>query len=319
MLGMSRGDSVAGLAVDRAVRSCSSIDEVEPVPAWLVCLQVLIAVGIAAWISWDALCDLAFLGWNESESSHVLLVPMVFAWLAWVRRKRISACSFRGRWTGVALIAAGWALWAQGYHYQIQTFWHLGAVLLVAGSAIAFLGRDMFWKFLPAWAALMFAIPLAGRVRLHIAVPMEEVTAIMTQSVAEVLGIHSSRSGNQLTVNGVAVGIVEACNGLRMVVTLFMACYLFAFTKPLRWWVRLIVLAASPVVAIACNVIRLVPTLWMFGNFSNSAAERFHDFAGWGMLVLAFGLLTGFTSLLWWVGLPVYNGNDIGLGTMNAK
>jgi exosortase len=139
---------------------------------------------------------------------------------------------------------------------------------------------------------------------------MEQVTTIMTQSVAEVLGINSSRSGNQLTVNGVAVGIVEACNGLRMVVTLFMACYLFAFTRPLRWWVRVIVLVASPVVAIVCNVIRLVPTLWMFGHTSQSVAERFHDLAGWGMLVMAFGLLTGIASLLCWVGLPVYNGND---------
>jgi exosortase len=288
--------------------------------AWSSLLQMLVAVGLAGWIASDGLIDMASMGWSEPESSHVLLAPLVFVWLAGVRRRRLSQCSFRGRWTGVFIMMAGWVLWRQGYHYQIQSFWHLGAVALVAGSAITFLGKDLFWKFLPAWAALVFLAPMPGRMHLYVAAPLEQVTAIMTQSVAEVLGINSSRSGNQLTVNGVNVCIVEACNGLRIVITLFMACYVFAFTRPLRWWVRMIVLAASPIVAIACNVIRLVPTLWMFGNMSHTAAERFHDLAGWGMLVLAFGLLTGITNLLCWVGVPVYTKQSVSAAsTVHAR
>jgi exosortase len=286
---------------------------------WEILFQTLVAVGIASWIVSDALTDMVSMGWNEPESSHVLLAPLVFVWIAAVRRGRMSDCTFRGRWIGMFMVAAGWLLWAKGYHFQIQSFWHLGAISLVAGSAITFLGKDVLWKFLPAWAALVFLAPIPGRVHGYIAVPLEQVTAMMAQSAAEVLGINSSRSGNQLTVNGVDVCIAEACNGLRMVITLFMACYVFAFVRPLRWWVRMIVLAASPLVAIACNVIRLVPTLWMFGNVSRSAAERFHDLAGWGMLVLAFGLLTGITNLLGWIGVPVFSASRFSASKHNIK
>jgi len=283
------------------------------ISVWLLLLVVLAVVGFVTWIVWESLSDLGSLGLNDPESSHVLLAPLVIAWLAWVRRGRIGQCSLRGRWTGVLVIAVGWALWAQGYRYQIQSFWHFGAILLVAGSVLVVLGADTLWNFLPAWIALIFLVPIPGRVHLYVAVPLERVTAIMTQSVAEAIGMSVSRSGNQLTLNGIDVAIAEACNGLRMVFSLFMACYVFAFMRPLRSWVRLIVLAASPVVAIVCNVIRLVPTVWVFGNASPAAAERFHDIASWAMLGVAFALLTGVARLIDWLGLPVYAEARLGI------
>ena len=261
---------------------------------------------VAVWIGFESLTDLVHLGLNDAECSHILLVPVMFVWLVWMRRGRLTKCQLKGRWTGVAILAIGSALWAQGYHYQIQSFWHLGAVMLIAGSVLVVLGSDAFWRFLPAWVALVFLVPIPGRVHLYVAAPLERVVAAMTQSLSEVLGITVDRSGNQLTVNGVDICIAEACNGMRLVFTLFLACYVFAFVKPLRWWVRLMVLALSPFVAILCNIIRLVPTVWMFGHTSHQHAETFYDTAGWVMLVIAFIGLTGLTSLLDWIGIAVY-------------
>jgi exosortase/archaeosortase family protein len=76
-----------------------------------------------------------------------------------------------------------------------------------------------------------------------------------------------------------------------MVFALFMVCYYVAFATPARWYVRAVLLVASPLVAIVANVIRLVPTIWVFGRFSLQTAERFHNAAGYVMLVLAFLLL----------------------------
>jgi exosortase/archaeosortase family protein len=106
------------------------------------------------------------------------------------------------------------------------------------------------------------------------------------------------RSGSLLSINGVDVTIAEACNGMRMVLTLFMVCYTVAFTTQLRPAVRALFLLASPLVAIVANVVRLVPTIWMFGNRSVQTAETFHTASGWVMSVLAFLLLLGFCRLL---------------------
>ena len=115
-----------------------------------------------------------------------------------------------------------------------------------------------------------------------------------TQSVCVISSAWTSTApGSTLSINGIDVGIVEAFsgNGMRMIITLFLVCYVVAFTVPLRWWVRIIFLALSPIVAIICNVVRLVPTVYLFGNAKRSTAETFHDISGWAMSLFAFGFL----------------------------
>jgi len=71
------------------------------------------------------------------------------------------------------------------------------------------------------------------------------------------------------------VTVAEACNGMRMVFALVLVSYAFAFSMPLRNGVRLVVLAASPLAAIVCNVIRLIPTIWLYGNARREVAGTF--------------------------------------------
>ena len=67
-----------------------------------------------------------------------------------------------------------------------------------------------------------------------------------------------------------------------------------------RW-----LLILSPFVALLCNVIRLVPTSMVYGYGSVTAAEQFHDLAGWVMLPIALGLMVTVLRLLDWLELPV--------------
>jgi exosortase len=113
------------------------------------------------------------------------------------------------------------------------------------------------------------------------------------------------RQGNSLWINGQMVNVVEACNGLRLVWTLILVSWLFAFVTPLKSWVRWTVVAVSPLIALVCNVIRLVPTLYLHGHASKETAEMFHDVAGWCMIPLAFFMLMGVISLIEAFGVDV--------------
>jgi exosortase len=269
-----------------------------------VLLAILVA-GFCVAIASESWLDLLGMAWHDEESSQVFLVPLAIVWLCWVRRDRFSLCTPGGRLLGATLLGAGWLFWSLGYRYQIESFWHGGAVLMAAGGLLSVLGKDVFFKFLPAFAVLIFLVPIPGTGRMVLAVPLQRLTANITQHVAETLGMAVERRGNLLNVNGTDVAVVEACNGMRMVFTLLFSCYVFAFVTPLHSYVRFFILAASPVVAVACNVLRLVPTIWMFGHASTSAANAFHEFAGWAMLIIAFGALLSVVRLLKWAMLPV--------------
>jgi len=263
------------------------------------------AAAVAVVIAGNAWYDLVHVARREEESSHIWLVPIVVAWLVWVRRSRLRTVVPGGRLPGTLMIGVGWFCWSWGYRHSIQSMWHGGAVMMALGAILVVVGRDLLYRFLPAVLVLVFLIPVPKTARVKIAQPLEEVTASVTGSVAEVLGMEVQQRGNLITFEGREVAIAEACNGMRMVFTLFLACYVFAFVTPLRGYVRAIILLASPLTAVVCNVIRLVPTIWVFGHATPERAELFHDVSGWVMLIVAFLGLTGIVRLLKWAMVPV--------------
>jgi exosortase len=271
---------------------------------WHAIMLVIMSV-VAFWATYDAWADILRIAWKDEESSHIFLVPIVSVWLIWVRRGRFRRCRPRGEWVGLLIIVLGWLGYSLGDTYLIQIFWHGGALLVVVGAIFSVLGIDTFFAFLSIIVLQLFLLPVPGRIRQAVAIPLETVTTIITQNACEFFGIVSDRSANVLTVNGHDVQIAEACNGLRMVFALTLVAFAFAFGEPLRGYVRAMILVASPVCAIFCNVIRLVPTVWMYGYWPVSVADDFHSFSGWVMLPIAFLILLGIIRLLRWALVPV--------------
>jgi exosortase len=256
-----------------------------------------VLIGFAVLIHLDAWRDILRIGITDEECSYVLLAPVVIAWLIWVRRGEAARQLVRRGWVGLAIIGLGWLVHWYGYVHD-PVIWRAGAVLVAVGALITVLGLDVSWALAPALAACVFLIPVDPTGRINVAQPLETVAATVTQRICEVLAMNVDRAGNLLSINGRDVTIAEACNGIRMVLTLFMVCYVVAFTMRLGPIARALVLVASPVVAIVANVVRLVPTVWMFGHTSKNTAETFHDVSGWVMTGLAFAVLMGLCWLL---------------------
>lgn len=268
----------------------------------LIAVTAMTAAGV--YVTSDAWLDIYHLAMRDEEFSHMYLVPLVVAWLVWVRRGRLRYCMAGGSYIGPLLVAAGWAIAALGYHNGIESFWHGGSVLIVIGCAVSILGRDVLLNFLPAFGAMAFLVPVPGVLRQYITVPLQASVAKITQMVFDIGGVTVFRAGNLLSINGADVAIAEACNGMRMVFALVMVSYCFAFSMPLRGYVRTIILLASPLSALICNVIRTIPTVWLYGYFPR-VADAFHYVSGWIMLLLAFFLLMAIIRALRWALVPV--------------
>ena len=271
--------------------------------AHFVGLVLLTALGF--WAAFDAWRDIFYIAKRDEESSHAFLVPIVIGWLFWVRRGRVRHCRPVGLWIGPALCLLGWFMYSVGDTHLMQSIWHLGAILLVVGCMLSFLGTQVLRAFLPVFLALVFLIPVPGRIRQRVAIPLQRTTAAVTEAAFRLADEPVTRSGNLLSINGVDVAVAEACNGMRMLFALGMVSYAFAFGTPLRGYARVLVLIATPVSAVLCNVIRLLPTVWVYGNYSEEFARGFHDISGWVMLMVAFGLLMAVLQLLRWAMVPV--------------
>ena len=278
----------------------------------LTIYHVVVAAALAAlgiFVTREAWADLFNIAWRDEEYSHIFLVPLIAGWLVYVRRMRFRRLRHQGTWLGPILLAIGWGLNWWGFNHGVQAFWHGGSVIVALGCVICVLGRGALFGFMPAVAVLAFMVPVPGQLRQKIAVPLQAGIAQIDQALLDLMHVQTHVSGNSLIINGKPVMIAEACNGMRMVFPLILIAFAFAYGLPLRNGVRLLLLAASPVVAIVANVIRTVPEVWLFGAFQSDANQWIpnvvHDYSGWAMLPLAFLVLLAIIRLMRWAAIPV--------------
>jgi exosortase len=286
-------DAGAGRLAVLCFDPCEMNQQSDQQSPWTARQLVLAAIVVAAAVlamgsSW---ADWAEISASDAEFSQVFLVVPFGAIILWVDRARFKGIKGEASWVGPLIVASGWGLAWYGYNNAHQSLWHAGAVLVALGAGIAVLGHGVLLRFLPVFMMLAFMVPLSNRTRLQIAEPLQRVMAIIVANVLQFFGEPVGRQGNLLTVNGQQVAIAEACNGLRMVFTLILVCWLFAFVTPLKTWVRWLIILLSPLTALVCNIFRLIPTLVLYGHASKETADWFHDGAGWAMLPVAFFLL----------------------------
>ena len=281
--------------------------KIRPRRTWQVRDFALLAgtLALAGWFLRTPLADMIAIGFRDEEQSHIFLAPVVAALLLYLRRTRFRYLAFSPSFIGPATVLGGWLICWAGFHYGVQAAWHGGALICLLGVILSFTGVALLQLFAPVLLVMVFLIPVPGTIRHAIALPLQNQATMVTHAVLELVGVGAVRSGNVLLINGQQVAVGEACNGMRMVFALTLVAFAFAFGRPLNNTLRILVLLLSPLTAILCNVIRLVPTSLIFGYGSYESAVRFHDLAGWAMLPVALLILAAVVRLIEWMDFPV--------------
>lgn len=269
---------------------------------WIALIVLASLSFVATWSIWKGIAQYAI---GSAEQSHVLIAPVVILWLAWLRRERLRRWAPRWTYAGSALVLVGWFVAWLGFTRSLLVVQQFGAILLVVTAALTVLGWEFFRRLAPSIVAMCFLLPIPGYVRQEISVPLQQITAYITAFVLDIVGFPVTRAGTILVINGQEVAVAEACNGMRMVSSLAIVSYAFVFSVPMRQWVRVFILLVSPLVAVACNVLRVVPSTLLYGYADHNLASLFHDLSGWAMLFVALGALWLMLATLRWIDISV--------------
>lgn len=265
------------------------------------------SLAVVAWWGRRALEDIYVFAIGQTDNGYILCAPLVAGYLLWLRRSRLQFVRYRPNLWGPLIVALG--LWMSDWGDQvgIQFAWHSGVLVALFGCVYGMTGWEVVRQFAPVLIALVFVVPVPGRLRYMLAAPAQEFSVVTAHAVLQMLGFDAIRSGNVITIAGEPVAVGEACNGMRMVFALALVVYAFVFSVPFSMTTRLLLVALSPLVALVCNIIRLVPTSVAYGWFDPTVAEQIHDIGGWLMLPLALVMLMGIVRVLRWLDLPVMN------------
>ena len=97
----------------------------------------------------------------------------------------------------------------------------------------------------------------------------------LSEHVFELIGFSVLRDGNVLQLTHQRLSVVEACSGIRSLITLSFFCLVYVYFMDDRQWRRAVVVAAAVPAAILVNVFRITFTgvLGKYARLVGSASE----------------------------------------------
>ena len=273
--------------------------------------RVIVAMLLAVVFTSPAWRYIGWAIWRYEHARPIVLVPLVVAWLIWVRRARLRNVMPGQVWPGWLMILAGAQLYFFSYfYYELITAWCLGAVLLVFGAFIVTTGRSVLVQFLPAWVALLLLVPIPLTAMILLSTPVQLAEAHAITGIYRGVGLQASVLEDprypMVLVGSVSLPLASACKGLATALALSIISYGFVFGTPLRTSVRFGVLVLTPLIAILCSSLSLLCTLWVYDQWALVTADTVRAVSEWVTLLFAFLIVTGLLRLLTLISVPVY-------------
>lgn len=262
---------------------------------WHGALLVTVLVALYA----PVLYRLVLQWYNDPDYSHGFLVPFLSAYLIWMRRDRLHQVPRRPSSWGMVIVAVSLALLFLGSLGAELFLTRVSMIGTICGLVVYFAGWALLRGLAFPIAFLLFAIPIPVIIYNQIVFPLQFIASRFATSVLETLNLFPiMREGNVLIMPGMRLEVVEACSGIRSLMSLLALAagygYLAEKSVPVRWF---LFLAMVPL-AILSNGTRVMITALMTNYIGPKAAEGFmHEFSGWVIFVVATAMFLALHSL----------------------
>jgi exosortase len=254
-----------------------------------------VAAGLAAvigWAYWPALVAM-FDKWStDPQYSHGYLVPLFAAVLMYVRRKNLAAAECRPDWRGLLLVVLGAGLFVAG-GYLYMDILAAGAVIpTLLGLALMVGGRAALRWSLPMVLFLGFMVPLPYFVETAVGRPLQAIATRGSTWLLQLSGLPAVAEGNTILLEQGRIAVVEACNGLSMLLTFAALTTGLAMVVDRPLLDKLLLVASTVPVALVVNMARITGNGLAIEWWGPEVAHKwFHDQGGWMMMPLALVLL----------------------------
>jgi exosortase len=252
----------------------------------------LVIAGLVAALYGPVLTHMVADWWKDPDYSHGFVVPLFIGYVLHQRRYRLQQVALEPSNLGLPLMVGAIGLLLAG---------SLGAELFVARFSLLFLlgGMVLFFaggKMLRALgfplAFLALMIPLPSIIYNQITFPLQLLASRLSSSWLELLGVPVLREGNVLILPNYSLEVVEACSGIRSLMSLIALAVAYGYFVEKRLWARITLVVLILPIAVASNALRVLGAGVLTYFFGPQAAEGFfHLFQGWLIFVSAVACL----------------------------
>ncbi len=283
-------------------------------------LFAMVALAVFGFAYTPNFLDLYSVWMTDPNYSHGLLViPIAFV-ILWGRIAErpiaLQAGTTSRVWPSVVLLAI--VLTARAAAYERGSQWLETATMIPTLACLVWAigGGRLFRAAWPALAFLVFMLPLPQNFNNFITMPLQRIATTGSCFLLQLTGLWAIQQGNVIvldTPSGASrLDVEQACNGLKMLMTLAATVTATILLVPMPGWKRLGLLASAIPIALISNIIRIFATGWSYYLLTGEWGKHMaHDWSGFLMMPLALSLV-GFEFLIlsWLVPAEVEDPED---------
>ncbi|MBI3209655.1 MAG: exosortase/archaeosortase family protein [Candidatus Solibacter usitatus] len=228
---------------------------------------------------------------NDEDMGHGFFVPAIAGYIVWQRRGELTATSFKSNPLGLLFIFLG-ACQAIVGSLGAEFFVSRTAFLVSVFGCVLYAGG---WKAIRMFAfplfLLGFMIPIPAIVYNQITFPLQLLASSVAETVLKLCGIPVVRDGNILELPSQKLSVVEACSGIRSLLSLSFLSLVFGYLFDKKVWMKWLLLGLIIPIAIAANASRVTLTGMLSEINVEYAQGIYHSLSGWVVFMVALVML----------------------------
>ncbi len=247
---------------------------------------------LIGWLYGSILVGL-FMQWkNDKDYGHGPFVPAFALFVLWQTRHKLRSVKSAPSWSGLVLIVCALVVLILGVLGAELFLSRVSLLILVAGLVVLFRGWTFFRAVLFPWAILILMIPIPKIIISNITFPLQTLAAKVATNLLRLIGVAVLREGNTITLASMKLEVVEACSGIRSLLSLLTLSIIYGYLMENRKWVRVVLACSAVPIAVAANGFRIFGTGLMGQYWGQEKAEGFfHTFSGWLIFVVSLAIL----------------------------
>ncbi|HUB32263.1 MAG TPA: exosortase [Bryobacteraceae bacterium] len=235
---------------------------------------------------------------SDPDMGHGFFVPLVVGFIVWQKRSTLLALKPEPNWWGLAVVLYGglqlWIATLGAELFLARTAFVIsviGIVLLLAGKeAVRLLAFPLFLLF--------FMIPIPTVVYNSITFPLQLLASRVSTQALDLMQIPVLREGNVLELAEQKLSVVEACSGIRSLLSLTFLSLVYGYFCESKAWMRVLLFFSTIPIAIVANASRVTLTGVLTEYKPELAEGFFHTASGWVIFMVALAILILFHQIL---------------------
>ena len=235
-----------------------------------------------------------FVNWYEDpDYSHGFFVPLLSTYMIWRKRDELLSLSARPSRHGLFIVGGSLGLLFLGSLGAELFLTRIAFLGTIAGLIVYFLGWPMLRAVSFPMGFLLLMIPLPVLVYNEIVFPLQSLASSFATRVLETVNLFPVlKEGNVLVLPNNRIEVVEACSGIRSLMSLITLAVAYGYFVERNRYLRIALVLLVLPLAVVSNGFRVVGKAVLTYYWGPKAAEGFlHSFSGWVIFIVATCLL----------------------------